>query len=448
VSFRTRLALLLGVFVSVLVTITSLTIYRVVDRDLHSQVDAFLKDRVSSVSARLAASRDDLFFGGRRFRDPLGEALLDTRFDVLSQVIDTTGQAVYTVGEYELPVTDGDIAIAGGSPPQFRDVEVGGVSQRMYVVPIRGGGALQLAREIDDISESLERIRGWLVGIGATLVLLAILVSWWLARLVTSPIRQLSSTANMVATTGSLDVAIQESGATEVRSLAASLNTMLQRIKQSFERERRFVQDASHELRTPLTSLRVNTELLERPEIGAEERLRILSDIRSEVDALTLISGELATLAIDQRTTEEPMEVDLADVSEVVVERVRRRTGRNIRVSRKEDAGRPPIVSVRLSQFERALGNLLDNAVKFSPNDSPIDVNVDESLVEVIDHGPGIADGEKDRVFTRFYRASSTRSLPGSGLGLAIVKQFADDHDATIRVTDTPGGGATFQLRF
>ena len=447
-SFRNRLALLLGVFVSVLITVTSLAIFRVVDRSLHSQVDSFLQDRVSSVSARLESSRDELFFGGRRFRDPLGEALLDTRFDVMSQVIDTSGRAVYTIGEFELPITGIDVEIAQGGAPKFRDVELAGVSHRMYVVPIEGGGALQLGREIEEISESLTRIRGWLIGVGAALVTLAILVSWLLARLVTAPLRQLSSAANEVATTGSLDISIHQSGASEVRSLAASLNTMLLRIRQSFERERQFVQDASHELRTPLTSLRVNTELLERPEINADEREKILSDIRAEVDSLTAISTELATLAVDQRAIEEPMDVDLADITEIVVDRVCRRTGRSLMVTNTTSMNESQIVAVRLSQFERALTNLLDNAVKFSPEVCQIEVNIDGKSVEVVDHGPGIDDTEKERVFTRFYRSHSTRSLPGSGLGLAIVKQFADDHDATVRVTDTPGGGATFQLRF
>jgi two-component system, OmpR family, sensor histidine kinase MprB len=448
VSFRNRLALLLGVFVSVLVTVTSLAIYRVVDRSLHSQVDSFLQDRVSSVSARLESSRDELFFGGRRFRDPLGEALLDTRFDVMSQVIDKSGRAVYTIGEFELPITDADVAIARGGAPKFRDVELFGVSHRMYVVPIRGGGALQLGREIEETAKSLSRIRGWLIGIGTALVVLAILVSSVLARLVTAPLRRLSSAANEVATTGSLDVTIRESGAAEVQSLATSLNTMLQRIRQSFDRERQFVQDASHELRTPLTSLRVNTELLERPEIEDDERAKILADIRSEVDALTAISTELATLAVDQRTIEEPMDVDLADITEVVVDRVRRRSNRNIRFTHTDKSSNRRIVSVRLSQFERALANLLDNAVKFSPETSDIEVNIEGEAVEVVDHGPGIDDSEKERIFTRFYRSPSTRALPGSGLGLAIVRQFADDHGAKIRVIDTPGGGATFQLRF
>ena len=446
-SFRTRLSLLMGAFVLVLVTITSLAIYRVVDRNLHDQADTFLRDRVATISARLDDQRNDLL-RGIRVRNPLGEALLDTRFDVVSQVINPVGDVLFLVGEYDIPVTTRDIEIAGGEPPEFRDVELQGRVNRVYVVPIQGGGALQLARDIEGISEALANIRSWLLGVGFTLVVLAIFASWWIARVVTGPLRDLSASANAISSTGSLEMAIAEAGSTEVRSLARSLNTMLQRIKESFDRERQFVQDASHELRTPLTSLRVNAELLERREIGEADRERILGDIRSEVDALTSISSELATLAIDQRSTEDLLDVGLSDASAVVAERIRRRSGRNISFHPDDVATEPVIVSLRLSQFERALSNLLDNAVKFSPADSDIAVRVHNSCISVIDHGPGVTDDEKSKIFTRFYRSANTRSMQGSGLGLAIVKQFADDHGASVSVSDTPGGGATFRLDF
>lgn len=444
-SFRTRLSLLMGAFVLVLVTITSLAIYRVVDRNIHQQVDEFLRDRVATVSARLNDQRQDLR-RGTRLRNPLGEALFDTRFDVISQVISPTGEVLFLVGENDLPITQSDVAVATGANPEFRDTELDGRTYRIYVVPIQGGGALQLARDIEDISQALANTRAWLLGVGVALVALATIASWWVARLVTNPLRTLSRSANDIATSGSLETTITEDGAAEVRSLARSLNTMLQRIKESFDRERQFVQDASHELRTPLTSLRVNTELLERPEIGEVERGRILSDIRSEVDALTSISAELATLAVDQRNAEELLDIGLVDATSVVVERVERRTGRVITLETLSPAS--AVVALRLSQFERALGNLLDNAAKFSPSSTAIDVRVSGTRVSVVDHGPGISDDEKRKIFTRFYRSPATRAMPGSGLGLAIVEQFARDHDATVLVTDTPGGGATLTLQF
>ena len=103
---------------------------------------------------------------------------------------------------------------------------------------------------------------------------------------------------------------------------------------------------------------------------------------------------------------------------------------------------------VRPAQFDRAVGNLVDNALKFCPTPDNVEINIVGSRVEVIDHGQGIADADKPLVFDRFYRATATRALPGSGLGLAIVKQFADDHNAVVTISDTPGGGATVALSF
>ncbi|MFM9137747.1 MAG: ATP-binding protein [Actinomycetota bacterium] len=448
-SLRTRLSLEMASLVLVLVAATSFAIYRVADRSLRTQVDDFLRDRVATVSARL----NDMAGGplrGRRVRNPLGDALLDARFDVSSQVIGPNGEVVLVIGE-EVPVTDRDREIAQGEQPTFRDTELRGAAHRVYVVPIEGGGALLIARDVSEIGSAMSDIRNWLVAVGAVLVAFAALASWWMARVVTAPLRDLSLAANDIAGGASIDTPVAERGASEVRSLAQSLNLMLRRIKSSFDRERQFVQDASHELRTPLTSLRVNTELLERPEIGEEERRRILGDIRSEVDALTAISSELATLAADQRVAEDPIDISLGDAVSVVVERVRRRSGRNIAITGADESGTASatsVLSLRLSQFERALGNLLDNAVKFSPTDTAIEVVVAGGAVSVVDHGLGIADEEKPHIFTRFYRSAATRAMPGSGLGLSIVEQFARDHDATVDVSDTTGGGATFTLRF
>jgi two-component system sensor histidine kinase MprB len=108
----------------------------------------------------------------------------------------------------------------------------------------------------------------------------------------------------------------------------------------------------------------------------------------------------------------------------------------------------PARISVRASQLDRAISNLIDNALKFSPTPQPVEVIVSNKRFEVCDHGPGISDADKPHIFDRFYRAVATRALPGSGLGLAIVKQFADDHDAVVDVVDTPGGGATMSIQF
>ena len=219
---------------------------------------------------------------------------------------------------------------------------------------------------------------------------------------------------------------------------------MLGALRLSSEQQKQLVQDASHELRTPLTSLRANTELLERDTLDAPTRDAILRDIRAEVDELTSLSSELSALASDQRLVEEPASVDLAEVAAEVANRASRRTGRTVTVI----ASEPQVVTVRLGQLERALSNLVDNALKFCPVALPVEIIVNGKRIDVVDHGSGISDADKPLVFDRFYRSAATRALPGSGLGLAIVKQFATDHNAAVAVSDTSGGGATVTITF
>ena len=219
---------------------------------------------------------------------------------------------------------------------------------------------------------------------------------------------------------------------------------MLVALRLSREQQQQLVQDASHELRTPLTSLRANSELLERENLDTETKNLILRDIRAEVDELTALTGELSSLASDQRLIEQLQIVNLGEAVEEVVERARRRSGRIINLERKS----PASIRVRPSQLDRAISNLIDNALKFCPTSQPVDVFVSNNRIEVCDHGPGISDADKPHIFDRFYRAVATRALPCSGLGLAIVKQFADDHDAVVNAVDTPGGGATISIEF
>ncbi|NDG67406.1 MAG: sensor histidine kinase [Actinobacteria bacterium] len=217
---------------------------------------------------------------------------------------------------------------------------------------------------------------------------------------------------------------------------------MLQALGNSVAQQKQLVQDASHELRTPLTSLRANSELLERPDLPQHTREAIIHDIRAEIDELTALSSELSALASDQRSSEDPVAVDIAEAVQEVVERAQRRSGRVVELH----SASPAQAVVRPAQFDRAISNLIDNAIKFSPAGSKVDVFIKGTRIEVHDSGPGIAPEDRQFVFDRFYRAAATRAMPGSGLGLAIVKQFADIHQATTFVGASGTGGAMVGL--
>jgi two-component system sensor histidine kinase MprB len=430
--------------VLVVVGVLSIGIYSTFSRQLERQVDNSLDDRVVMIADSLR--RESLRPNIGRQRNPLNEALLPTRFDTVTQVIDTTGIVVLALGEVELPVTNKTLQIANGPTGMvFRStVTINGDKYRMLTVPLTGGGALQLAKDINDLQRAQNAVRGWQFALGPVGIVFAGLAGWWVARRTARPIQQLADAAEDIARTQNLSTKLDIHGDHEIEQLANSFNTMLAALQYSSEQQKQLVKDASHELRTPLTSLRANAELLQRNNLDDATKQAVLRDIAAEIDELTDLSSELTALASDQRLVEEPEEINLREACDDIATRASRRTGRTVTVSSKN----PVAVKVRPSQFDRAVGNLVDNALKFCPTPDNVEINIVGSRVEVIDHGQGIADSDKPLVFDRFYRATATRALPGSGLGLAIVKQFADDHNAVVSITNTPGGGATVALSF
>jgi two-component system, OmpR family, sensor histidine kinase MprB len=164
----------------------------------------------------------------------------------------------------------------------------------------------------------------------------------------------------------------------------------------------------------------------------------VLGTVRTDVDELTHLMTELVELATDRSSDEPVVDVDLADLAAAVIARTRRRSGRTIELVVDGDG----TVPARPHMTERAIANLVDNAVKYSPASTSIEVHVGPTCVEVRDHGTGIAPGEEERVFERFYRADSARSVSGSGLGLAIVHQIVERHGGTVWARNGPDGGA------
>lgn len=444
-SLRTRLIISISAIVLIVVSSLSIGTYIIVSRQLQSEIDHTLDTRVQLISAQLRENQQLGPFGMRQ-RNPLGDALLPTRFDTVTQLINQLGDVILGIGDVDLPVGAGDIAIANSTQTGVHrsSVTISNVPYRMLTVPVVGGGALQLAKDTSDIEAAKRGILRWIVSLGLLGIVLAAGAGYILARRISRPIRQLAAAAEHIAITRDLSPPLSVKGDSEVTILTASFNTMLAALGTSMTQQRQLVQDASHELRTPLTSLRANTELLERSELDVATRLSILSDMRAEVDELASLSAELSALASDQRLIETPALVNPVDIAEDVASRTRRRTDRTINIT----IGEPVHLLVRVAQFDRALSNLVDNALKFDVTNQPVEVSIRGKRISVIDHGSGISDSDKPLVFDRFYRAGATRAHPGSGLGLAIVAQFAADHDATTFVSDTPGGGATVGIQF
>lgn len=440
-NLRARLALFVAAAVAVAVAAVASAAYVSARREARGEIDAFLEQRASLIRA-IPTSRfpDSRMTMARRIG---GVELF--RLDSVVQAVDTGGAVVaYFEGEPVLPVESVDQAVAvRGDHYAMRDVWVDDVHYRMITAPLAPQYAVQIARDVTETDAILGGLGLRLVGVGGLGVALAALMGWLVASRAVKPVEELTATAEHVASTQDLDAPIRVDRDDEVGRLAGSFNTMLRALGASRRQQQQLVADASHELRTPLTSLRTNIEVLARSaDLDPDERRDLLADVTFELEELTDLVSELVELATDTRGAGEAVtEVDLVKMVEQVAERTRRRTGRDVIVD-----GRPGLVEGRPAMLERAIGNLVDNAHKWSPPGTPIEVRVADGRVTVRDHGSGIDPADQDHVFDRFYRAASARSLPGSGLGLAIVKQVVDAHGGRVWVEEAPGGGAVVGL--
>jgi two-component system sensor histidine kinase MprB len=365
--------------------------------------------------------------------------------DAIVQLLDAQGRVVRSIANQPaIPVDSRDKNIAAhGGDPRFRTVTISGTQYRVLTVSSPQGGAAQIARSIADTNNVLSALdlRLLLIALAGTAV--AATSAWLIARRIVRPVEQLTVAAEQIAATQQLEHHIEVTRRDELGRLAASFNTMLAALGSSRAQQQRLVVDASHELRTPLTALRTNIELLQRAgTLDEAQRVELVDAAQVELAELGELVAELVDLATDARAEELVQRVDVGDLIERVVERERRRSGRQITLSRDTDA----VVNVRVSAIDRAVHNLLDNACKFSPADTPIEVDVRGGVVEVRDRGVGVATDERSLVFDRFYRAAAARSQPGSGLGLAIVRQIAELHGGTVELLAREGGGTIARL--
>jgi two-component system, OmpR family, sensor histidine kinase MprB len=437
-SLRLRLTLVVAITFALVVVGCTYAAHVSASRQLRSETDAFLLDRSTrfthSPPSKFPQGGHDIDDGGQ----PGGLPLADP--DAVTQIIDANGTVdSYIPGQPTLPIDAEDRQLAQhGGHPRFRDVTVDDSPYRMLTVALPNGGAAQIARGIDadeDVLSSLDT-RLLLIAIAGTIV--AASLAWLIARRTVRPIERLTQTATYVAATQDLDNPIDVSRRDEIGRLASSFNSMLDALRTSREQQRRLVLDASHELRTPLTALRTNIDLLRRARsFDQDQREELLGETDLELRELTDLVSELVELATDTHTEEAVEQIDLSELVDRVVTRQQRRTGRDIAL----ETDQPAIIVGRVTLLERAITNLLDNALKFSPPDTAVEVEVRGADIEIRDRGAGIAPEDLPHVFDRFYRSTTARGVPGSGLGLAIVEQIAQLHRGTITIAPRPGGG-------
>jgi two-component system sensor histidine kinase MprB len=307
------------------------------------------------------------------------------------------------------------------------------------------GTALVLAQSLRPTDEALDQLGLVLLVFGAAGVITAAMAGWGVARNGLRPVRRLTDAAEEIARTEKLEP-IEVEGNDEIARLARAFNAMLAALAASRDRQRQLVADAGHELRTPLTSLRTNLALLGQADarggLSPEARAELMDDVRFQIEELTTLIGDLTELAREDGPQAHEELVDLAEVVQRAVERVRRRAP-NLDFDVRAE---PWWVTGEPSALERAATNLLDNAAKWSPPLGTVTVRLTQGTLVVDDQGRGIAEEDLPHVFDRFYRSPEARTMPGSGLGLAIVRQVAERHGGSVRAGRSRDGGASFSM--
>ncbi|MFI1097734.1 sensor histidine kinase [Streptomyces sp. NPDC020917] len=445
---RSRLAILTAVAVAVAVAAAALACWFITRDQLVSQLDKSLRQPdLISVQDITSTLRQD----GCHSTPPSADR--DGRVGFIStttsaQVVLADGTSCWVQGHETIPVTAQDEAVAAGqSPPVLHTVSSPGGKLRVFTVPGRGfllnnqPIAVSVARPLSDVTAPLTRLAWLLLAVTGFGVLGAASAGAAIARAGLRPVDRLTDTVEHIARTEDLNVRIPVEGHDEIARLSSSFNAMTAALASSRERQSQLIADAGHELRTPLTSLRTNIELLERSEatgraLPPEDRRALLASVKAQMTELAVLIGDLQELS--RPDAEHVLQVvPLHEVTETALRRARLR-GPDLKIVAEVA---PWYVRGEAAALERAIVNLMDNAVKFSPAGGEIDVRLHGGQLTVRDHGPGIPAEELPHVFERFWRSPSARSLPGSGLGLSIVARTVQQSGGEVTLAPAEGGG-------
>ncbi|MES4884673.1 HAMP domain-containing histidine kinase [Streptomyces sp. NBC_01723] len=450
---RSRLALLVAGAVAFAVTAGAVACWFVVKSVLVSSLDEALK---ANRMDRAQVSRYVDLRTGLCSHDPLTHE--QNPYGSSVQLVARQNTSCLIIGTEEVPLTDADRAVAEGSSANALHDATGsdGTQYRVftYTVPGLSDVAVSAARPLSEVNSSLNNLALVLVFVAGAGVVGAGAAGLWVARTGLRPVDELTRTVEHVARTEDLTVRIpvEDDSDDEIARLSRSFNSMTASLASSRDLQQQLIADAGHELRTPLTSLRTNIELLTRSEetgrpIPEADRKALLASVKAQMTELAALIGDLQELSRPDTGQHEGRTRILPwhDVVESALRRARLR-GRELTITADVQ---PWYVRAEPSALERAVVNILDNAVKFSPESGTVDVRLADGVLTVRDHGPGIPADELPHVFDRFWRSPSARALPGSGLGLSIVARTVQHAGGEVTLTpgEDGGGGTVVTVR-
>ncbi|AYN40634.1 sensor histidine kinase [Streptomyces dangxiongensis] len=456
---RARLAVLVAAAVAFAVAAVSVTCWFIVQGKLYDQLDEDLKK-----SLRATTQTDQLQDTLDHCTDtPPSNGLFRDRY---SQVVTEDGRVCLFGGASgRIRVTQGDrseikdlkprvIYFRNGTDSEGNELRVltqpFGPTSTASGTPGPNIGVL-VALPLKSTEKTLNDLALVLLLVSAIGVVGAGAAGLAVARAGLRPVDKLTEAVEHVARTEDLTIRIpvQDDSEDEVARLSRSFNSMTASLASSRDLQQQLIADAGHELRTPLTSLRTNIELLSRSEetgrpIPPADRKALLASVKAQMTELAALIGDLQELSRTENQRGERVQVTgFQDAVEAALRRARLR-GPELTITADLE---PWFVRAEPSALERAIVNVLDNAVKFSPGGGTVDVRLSKGVLTVRDHGPGIPEDELPYVFDRFWRSPSARALPGSGLGLSIVARTVRQAGGEVTLTRAEGGGTVATVR-
>ncbi|MDA2967401.1 MAG: HAMP domain-containing sensor histidine kinase [Actinomycetota bacterium] len=434
-SLRWKLMLLLVVIVGGVTTSVGIISYQSTEDRMMTEIDNSL-----GTATNVLLNRRDSNRPGRQ--DNGGMIVIPDRplgiEQYVVQLTDRNGNILAATVGIALPPMQMSVDNRGIERPEIATLT--GADGIQYRVRAEGFsvGIVQLGRDLSEVENVLTDLRSRTVLTGVIVALLSAILGWVIAASMTSRLRKLSIAAEHVAATGKFDVDTPSSGRDETARLARSFKEMLEALSRSKEQQKRLVQDAGHELRTPLTSMRTNLDVMRRhPNMDQAMREQIMIDLERDAGDMAALVEEVVAIAAERHSNELPEPIEMKSVTQSIVERASRRSGRDIVVN-----GDDSIVIANHHMFDRAVSNLIDNALKFDTSSQQIEVMIHNGSLTVSDRGIGIPEDEVRLIFERFHRSAASRSMPGSGLGLSIVADFAQAHGGSVFARNRAGGGA------
>ncbi len=353
-----------------------------------------------------------------------------------------------------LPVSAADLDVVSGRTTQA--LYTTETSQGRFRVLTRRGGhgeTVQLARSLADNDATLRQVGVFMVALTIAAAAVAAVAGRVVAGAGLAPVNRLTRAASRIAETQDLRHPIPIVGHDEVAQLGHAFNSMLTALARSQRQQQELIQDAAHELRTPMASMRTNIDLLIHAgtRLSPADRDALIGDLHGQSVELSDLVADLVDLARTASVQEAATSVDLADLVATAAQRAKARAPAASIDVRVESA----IVVCQPAAVERAVINLIDNAVKFGTPADVVDVSLTRrnaggqqvAEISVADRNPTIPEAEREKIFQRFHRLEAAWSVPGSGLGLAIVHQTAVGHGGGVTVEARDGGGNVFRLR-